>query len=102
MTTTAGTPTTRAEHRCFGGVQGFYEHDSESVGGPMRYSVFLPPDTTQPVPALYFLAGLTCTEETFVAKAGAQRVAAELGLALVTCDTSPRHARNPGDDASWA
>jgi S-formylglutathione hydrolase len=50
---------------------------------------------------VYALAGLTCTEETFAIKAGAQRVAAELGLALVTCDTSPRSARFPGDDASW-
>ncbi|MEO6951893.1 MAG: S-formylglutathione hydrolase [Polyangia bacterium] len=89
----------RSEQRCFGGVQGFYEHDSTTCG-PMRYSVFMPPDVERP-PVLYYLAGLTCTEETFVLKAGAQRVAAELGLALVTCDTSPRQARHPGDDASW-
>ena len=95
--------TVRAEHRCFDGVQGFYEHPSASVGGPMRFSVYLPPKALkgERVPAVYFLAGLTCTEETFAAKAGAQRVAAELGLALVTCDTSPRHARFPGDDAAW-
>src|SRR5688572_33424854 len=69
----------------------------------MRFAVVLPPAAAadRPVPAVYFLAGLECTEETFVAKAGAQRVAAELGLALVTCDTSPRMARFPGDDASW-
>ena len=99
---TAGV-TVRAEHRCFGGVQGFYEHPSASVGGPMRSAVYLPPKALkgERVPAVYFLAGLTCTEETFAAKAGAQRVAAELGLALVTCDTSPRHARFPGDDAAW-
>lgn len=95
--------TVRGEHRCHGGVQGFYEHPSASVGGPMRFAVYLPPAALkgERVPAVYFLAGLTCTEETFAAKAGAQRVAAELGLALVTCDTSPRHARHPGDDASW-
>lgn len=95
--------TVRAEHRCFGGVQGFYEHPSASVGGPMRFGVYLPPKALkgERVPAVYFLAGLTCTEETFAAKAGAQRVAAELGMALVTCDTSPRHARFPGDDAAW-
>jgi S-formylglutathione hydrolase len=99
---TAGV-TVRAEHRCVGGVQGFYEHPSASVGGPMRFGVYLPPKALkgERVPAVYFLAGLTCTEETFAAKAGAQRVAAELGLALVTCDTSPRHARFPGDDAAW-
>jgi S-formylglutathione hydrolase len=95
--------TVRSEHRSFGGVQGFYEHASAAVGGPMRLGVYLPPKALkgERVAAVYFLAGLTCTEETFAMKAGAQRVAAELGLALVTCDTSPRHARLPGDDASW-
>jgi S-formylglutathione hydrolase len=95
--------TVRSEHRAFGGVQGFYEHASEACAGPMRFSVYLPPGATKgkEVPALYYLAGLTCTEETFMAKAGAQRVASELGLALVTCDTSPRTARFPGDDAAW-
>jgi S-formylglutathione hydrolase len=92
---------TISEQRCFGGVQGFYRHHSAAVGGPMRFSVFVPPEARSPRPALYYLAGLTCTEETFVTKAGAQRTAAALGLVLVTCDTSPREARYPGDDASW-
>jgi S-formylglutathione hydrolase len=94
--------TTRSEHRSFGGVQGFYELPSAATGGPMRFAVYLPPgaERARP-PAVYYLAGLTCTEETFPAKAGAQRVAAELGLALVACDTSPRAARFPGDDADW-
>ena len=94
---------TRSEQRAFDGVQGFYEHASEACGGPMRFAVYQPPAALrgERVPVLYYLAGLTCTEETFVVKAGAQRVAAELGLALVTCDTSPRAARFPGDDASW-
>lgn len=93
---------TRSEQRAFSGVQGFYEHTSEACAGPMRFAVFLPERAkTAPVPVLYFLAGLTCTEETFVIKAGAQRVAAELGIAIVTCDTSPRAARFPGDDADW-
>jgi S-formylglutathione hydrolase len=92
----------RTEHRCFGGVQGFYEHDSVACAGPMRFSIFLPPVVgTAHVPAVYALAGLTSTEETFAIKAGAQRVAAELGIAVVTCDTSPRSVRFPGDDASW-
>lgn len=90
--------TTRSEQRAFGGTQGFYEHESAACGGPMRFAVFVPP---KPRSVLYWLAGLTCTEETFVIKAGAQRVAAELGIALVTCDTSPRSTRYPGDDASW-
>src|ERR1700755_1310095 len=95
--------TTRSEQRAFDGVQGFYEHDSASIGGPMRFAVYLPPAAArgQRVPVLYYLAGLTCTEETFVIKAGAQRTAAKLGLALVTCDTSPRHVRFPGDDTDW-
>lgn len=93
---------TLSEHRCFGGVQGFYRHDSAATGGPMRFGVFLPEAARRgPVPALYFLAGLECTEQTFAMKAGAQRTAAALGLALVTCDTSPRGPRTPGDDASW-
>ena len=94
---------TRSEQRCFGGVQGFYEHDSASCASRMRFSVYLPPRAAggARVPVLYYLAGLTCTEETFVIKAGAQRRAAELGLALVTCDTSPRATRYPGDDEAW-
>src|SRR6476659_2525966 len=59
------------------------------------------PPNAKDVPAVYYLAGLTCTEETFAMKGGGQRLAAELGLAVVTCDTSPRHARFPGDDADW-
>lgn len=95
--------TTRSEQRCFEGVQGLYEHESAACGGKMRFGVYLPPAalTGQRVPVLYYLAGLTCTEETFVIKAGAQRKAAELGLALVTCDTSPRAARFAGDDDAW-
>ena len=94
--------TTRSEQRAFDGVQGFYEHTSRECAGPMKFGVYLPPAArTRSVPAVYFLAGLSCTDETFAAKAGAQRVAAELGLALVTPDTSPRGARFPGDDADW-
>lgn len=93
---------TRGEHRSFGGTQGFHELDSAACGGPMRFAVYLPPGADAArTPVLYYLPGLTCTEETFFAKAGAQRLAAELGLALVSCDTSPRHARYDGDDASW-
>ncbi len=90
------------EHGCFGGVQRFYRHDSTTIGLPMRFSVFLPPRARQKrVPALVFLAGLTCTEETFPMKAGAQRTAAELGLALVAPDTSPRDAGVPGEADAW-
>ncbi len=98
---TANVETLR-EHSAFGGVQGFYQHPSAACAGPMRFSVYLPEAArSRSVPAVYYLTGLTCTEETFPIKAGAQRVAAELGLALVACDTSPRAARFPGDDADW-
>jgi len=91
-----------SRHRCFGGTQLFYEHESSAIGLPMRFSVFLPPQAEQGrVPVLFYLAGLTCTEETFMIKAGAQRRAAELGLMLVAPDTSPRGAGVPGEDEDW-
>ncbi len=93
---------TLSEHRAFGGVQGFYRHASREIGLPMKFGVFLPPQASAgPVPVLTWLAGLTCNEETFAVKAGAQRVAAELGLAIVTPDTSPRDTGIPGADAAW-
>jgi S-formylglutathione hydrolase len=89
-------------HRCFGGEQGFYSHASAEIGLEMRFSVFVPPQAKSgPVPVLYYLAGLTCTEETFMIKAGAQRVAAALGIMLVAPDTSPRGANIPGESDSW-
>ena len=95
-----------SEHACFGGVQRFYQHDSATVGLPMKFSVFLPPqaqidEAGGHVPALIFLAGLTCNEETFMTKAGAQRLAASLGLALIAPDTSPRGANVPSETESW-
>jgi S-formylglutathione hydrolase len=94
--------TTLSTHRCFGGVQGFYQHASSAIGLPMKFGVFVPPQAAHgPVPVLFFLAGLTCNEETFAIKAGAQRVAAELGLMLVTPDTSPRDTGIDGASADW-
>ena len=91
-----------SRQRCFDGWQCGYSHASESTGTEMRFSAYLPPQAEQgKVPALYFLAGLTCTEETFMIKAGAQRLAAELGLMLVACDTSPRGLNLPGDAEHW-
>ena len=93
---------TRSEHACFGGRMGFYTHASSKIGTDMRFAVYQPPQAARgKVPALYYLAGLTCTEETFVIKAGAQRLAAELGLMLVACDTSPRGLNLPGDADAW-
>lgn len=81
----------RSEHGAFGGRVVFASHDSEATGVEMRFAVFLPPAAAQrPVPVLTWLSGLTCTEENFMAKAGAQRLAAELGLMVVAPDTSPR------------
>jgi S-formylglutathione hydrolase len=91
-----------SEHACFGGSQRFYRHGANSIGLPMRFSVYLPPAASAgPCPALLYLAGLTCTEETFMIKAGAQRRAAELGIILVAPDTSPRGAGVPGETDSW-
>lgn len=93
---------TLAEHRSFGGTVGFYRHASTSTACDMKFAVFVPPQAAQgPVPVLYYLAGLTCTEETFMIKAGAQRVAAELGLMLVAPDTSPRGVPLPGDSDAY-
>lgn len=90
------------EQRCHGGVQGFYRMHSDACAAPMRFGVFLPPQaTSRRVAAVWCLAGLTCTEETFAIKAGAQRIAAELGLALVTPDTSPRNTGIAGEDDDW-
>ncbi|WP_374039738.1 S-formylglutathione hydrolase [Massilia sp. Dwa41.01b] len=95
-------PQLLSEHACFGGLQRFYQHDSSAIGLPMRFSIYLPPGAEgRPLPVLFYLAGLTCTEETFAIKAGAQRVAAEEGLILVAPDTSPRGAQVPGEADSW-
>src|SRR5215471_1074408 len=101
MAATSGLETI-SQHQCFGGTVGFYRHASKAIGAPMRFSVFVPKQGSgHRVPVLYYLAGLTCTEETFMIKAGAQRVAAELGIALVAPDTSPRGVKLPGDSDSW-
>ncbi|SCU76105.1 S-formylglutathione hydrolase [Cupriavidus necator] len=92
-----------SQHGCHGGVQRFYRHDSAAIGLPMRFSVYLPPQAQAGgrVPVLFYLAGLTCTEETFMIKAGAQRFAAEHGLMLVAPDTSPRGAGLAGEADAW-
>ncbi len=91
-----------SEQKCFGGVQGFYSNQSKACNGEMKFGVFVPPAAKDgPVPVLTYLAGLTCTEETFVIKAGAQRMAAELGLMLITPDTSPRNQNIDGEDEDW-
>jgi S-formylglutathione hydrolase len=96
-----------SEHGCFGGVQRFYKHASRETHGTMKFSVYLPPqaraarEKSHTLPVLYYLSGLTCTEETFPIKAHAQQAAAEHGIILVSPDTSPREPRIPGDADSW-
>jgi len=91
-----------SQHKCFNGVQGFYKIESTSTGLPMTFSVYQPPQAKhKKVPVLFYLAGLTCTEETFMIKGGAQRYAAEQGIMLVSCDTSPRRTGIKGASDSW-
>ena len=82
----------RIEHRaCFGGWQDVYRHRSAVLGCDMKFAIYLPPQAQDgPVPVLYWLSGLTCSEQNFITKAGAQRYAAEHGVAIVAPDTSPR------------
>jgi S-formylglutathione hydrolase len=87
-----------AENKCFDGRQLRYSHASKVLGCDMNFSIFLPPQARDgKVPVVYWLSGLTCTDENFVTKAGAQRYAAELGLAIVAPDTSPRGEGVPDD-----
>lgn len=89
-----------SETASFGGMQGYYSHAAETVGCTMRFSVFTPPQAKDAkVPVLWYLSGLTCTEDNATVKAGFQRVAAELGLMIVCPDTSPRGDDVPDDEA---
>src|SRR5690554_3748848 len=93
-----------AENRCFGGRQLRLKHRSDALGGcEMHCSLYLPPQAEAgPVPVLYWLSGLTCSDENFVQKAGAQRYVAEHGVALVAPDTSPRGEQVPDDpEGAW-
>ncbi len=93
---------TISEQRSFGGVQGFYKHASSANNGAMKFAVYKPPQAEHnAVPVLYYLAGLTCTEETFIIKGGAQRLASQLGIMLVAPDTSPRSTGIEGEASDW-
>jgi S-formylglutathione hydrolase len=88
-------------HKSFGGIQGYYRHRSSSTQTPMRFSVFTPPAAERAkVPVIFWLSGLTCTEDNFTVKAGAQSIAAELGLMIVAPDTSPR-GEGVADDPAY-
>lgn len=87
-----------SQSRCFEGSQVTYRHSSAATGTPMRFAAFLPPQAEKgQCPVVWFLSGLSCSEENFTTKAGAQRVAAQLGLILIAPDTSPRGPEVPGD-----
>nr|WP_062790526.1 S-formylglutathione hydrolase [Aquitalea pelogenes] len=90
-----------SSNRCFGGWHKQYLHDSAVLACRMRFAIYLPPQAAQgdKVPVLYWLSGLTCTDENFMQKAGAQRIAAELGIAIVAPDTSPRGEEVADDPA---
>src|ERR1700712_805534 len=89
---------TISQTQCFGGTQFVYRHGSTQTSTPMRFAAFVPPQAASgPVPVVWFLSGLTCTEDNFTSKAGAQRMAAELGLMLIAPDTSPRGNDVPDD-----
>ncbi len=91
-----------SEYKSFGGKLSFYCHPSSTCNGEMRFAVYQPPQANSTtIPVLYFLSGLTCTEENFMVKAGAQRYAAKYGLMLVVPDTSPRNTGIPGENDDW-
>jgi S-formylglutathione hydrolase len=93
---------TLKQHRCFGGIQGVYRHDSSATRCAMEFAVYQPPQAEHhKVPVLYWLSGLTCTWANFTEKAGAQRHAAEHGLMVVAPDTSPRGVNLPGEDDAY-
>jgi len=90
------------QYVCFDGTVGFYNHQSSACNSEMKFSVYQPPQAkTESVPVLYFLSGLTCTEENFITKAGAQQFAAKYGVMLVAPDTSPRNTGIFGEDDDW-
>jgi S-formylglutathione hydrolase len=92
-----------SSNKCFGGFVQRFQHLSAVLGCEMKFSVFLPPNASSDrrVPVIYYLSGLTCTDENFITKAGAQRAAAKHGIALICPDTSPRGVPIEGDHDSW-
>ena len=92
----------RSEQCCHGGTMGFYSHASASTGTEMRFAAYVPPHRAGArLPVVYYLSGLTCAEDVFMIKAGAQRLAAAAGVILVAPDTSPRGVELPGDREHW-
>uniref|UniRef100_A0A2I3MWP3 S-formylglutathione hydrolase n=1 Tax=Papio anubis TaxID=9555 RepID=A0A2I3MWP3_PAPAN len=91
-----------SSNKCFGGLQKVFEHDSVELNCKMKFAVYLPPKAeTEKCPALYWLSGLTCTEQNFISKSGYHQAASEHGLAVIAPDTSPRGCNIKGEDESW-
>lgn len=100
--TSPNTLTLKTHQRCFGGWQNVYSHHSDVLDCDMTFAVYLPPQAeTRSCPLVYWLSGLTCTEQNFITKAGAQQHAAQHGIILVAPDTSPRGCDLPGEDDSY-
>lgn len=92
----------KSEYLCFEGKVEYYSHFSQFCNCEMNFAVYIPPQARlKSVPVLYYLSGLTCTEENFITKAGAQFYAAQLGIMLVVPDTSPRNTGIPGEEEDW-
>lgn len=95
-------PTEIAANKSFGGWHKRFKHFSSTLNCEMIFAIYLPPQAeTETVPLLWWLSGLTCTDENFMQKAGAQKIAAELGIAIICPDTSPRGLNLPGDSDSY-
>ncbi len=91
------------QHQCYGGKQLFCQHESQELGCTMNFAVYLPPNAELvDCPVLWFLSGLTCTEENFIIKSGVQRYAAEHNMVVISPDTSPRGTNTPGEDEDYA
>lgn len=102
MTLQSSSLTQVSSNYCFGGWQHAYRHASNTTNCEMTFGIYLPPQAeTQTCPVLYWLSGLTCTEQNFITKAGAQAYAAKYGIAIVAPDTSPRGCNLPGEDDDW-
>uniref|UniRef100_A0A673CPF9 S-formylglutathione hydrolase n=1 Tax=Sphaeramia orbicularis TaxID=375764 RepID=A0A673CPF9_9TELE len=91
-----------SSNKCAGGFQKVFEHESSELKCKMKFAVYLPPKAeTEKCPVMYWLSGLTCTEQNFITKAGSQLAAAEHGIIIVAPDTSPRGCNIEGEDESW-
>uniref|UniRef100_A0A671E5Y1 S-formylglutathione hydrolase n=1 Tax=Rhinolophus ferrumequinum TaxID=59479 RepID=A0A671E5Y1_RHIFE len=91
-----------SSNKCFGGLQKVFEHDSSELKCKMKFAIYLPPKAeNRKCPALYWLSGLTCTEQNFIPKSGYHQAASEHGLVVIAPDRSPHGCNIKGEDESW-